>query len=101
MPPQDLCKFPESAPLSMRTFSSATCLRHSSRRRACYVSSLVFDVRDSFMSDDMLRQLAHEAMSLAPSPWLRYHKGRHVIEDGIALHLQEPFGPSFNYAASL
>lgn len=53
------------------------------------------------MSDDLLRRLAHEAMSLAPSPWLRYHKGRHVIQDGIALHLQEPGGPSFNYAAVL
>ena len=53
------------------------------------------------MGDHRLRRLAHEAMSLAPSPWLRYHKGKHVLEDGVALHLQEPFGPSFNYAAVL
>ena len=53
------------------------------------------------MSDDNLRRLAHEAMSLAPSPWLRHHKGRHIIQHGIALHLQEPLGPSFNYVAVL
>jgi GNAT superfamily N-acetyltransferase len=53
------------------------------------------------MSDDVLRSLAHEAMSLATSPWLRHHNGRHIIQEGIALHLQEPSGPSFNYAAVL
>jgi GNAT superfamily N-acetyltransferase len=64
-------------------------------------SFVVQYAQEGVMSDHVLRRLAHEAMSLAPSPWLRYHKGRHEIQEGIALHLQEPSGPSFNYAAVL
>lgn len=53
------------------------------------------------MTPDELRYSAHQAMSLLPSPWLRYHNGRHAVRDGVGLNAQDPPGPSFNYAAVL
>jgi len=54
------------------------------------------------MSPDELRPLAHRAMSLAPSPFLRHQKrGRHLARDGVAFTAQDYDGPSFNYAAVL
>jgi GNAT superfamily N-acetyltransferase len=53
------------------------------------------------MTHDDRRALAHQALALSSSPWLRHVRGRHLVQHGIAFNSQEPQGPSFNYAAVL
>jgi GNAT superfamily N-acetyltransferase len=49
-----------------------------------------------------LRVIAHRAMALAPSPWVRHQKnGRHLVHDGVVFVRQDYGDPGFNFAAVL
>ncbi|HMF14205.1 MAG TPA: GNAT family N-acetyltransferase [Gemmataceae bacterium] len=51
---------------------------------------------------DHLRAIAHRAMALAPSPWLRHTRtGKHAVRDGVVYVRQDYADPGFNFAAVL
>jgi len=46
--------------------------------------------------------IAHRAMALAPSPWVRHQKtGRRLVRDGVVFVRQDYADPGFNFAAVL
>jgi GNAT superfamily N-acetyltransferase len=54
------------------------------------------------MNQDDLRAVAHQALALAPAPWLRHQRqGKHELREGVALTAQDFPGPGFNFAAVL
>src|SRR5262249_26455531 len=54
------------------------------------------------MDIDQLRNIAHKAMAIGPSPFLRRQKrANYQFREGVAFTTQDLDGPGFNYAAVL